>query len=717
MDPNMKTNLAHIFPLLLRLAQMQGESLDRLALKSELDRLSETTLSATQALNALHEALRLRRPRWIRSTAVDPAVVPCLMYNANEGWRILRGKNAQGAWVTQWFDLDSHQWIEEQLEELTSWQVAKLKLAQPFDFSSSVVFGLIKRELFSTPSSWVGGTVAGLMINLIALTASFYSMQVYDRVVPTAASQTLWVLTIGVLAAIVFEMVTKWIRSLIYEDMVERLDQRLSRDVFTRFLAVRLDQMPSSVGSLASQLKGYETVRGFLMALCSHAMVDFPFAFVFIATVAMIGGWLAVIPLIFFCVSLLCGLIYRNKVDALSQKATAANNFKTGLLVESIEGAETIKSGQGGWRMLSKWMDTTDEARTYEMQIKRIGDNAQIFSAGMQQFAYVLIVAMGALQISRGELTMGGMIACSILSGRILGPVSTLPSLLIQWAHSKSALQGLDRLWALEDDHHGQEQSVVLSKIQGRYQLEKVSSHYGGTAALNIENLTISPGDRIGVLGPIGAGKTTLLRLLSGMYKPQSGSVKIDGIDITHISKPVLAEKIGYLQQEGRLFAGTLRENLVLGLMDPGDDVIMDAARKTGLHLVLAAHPKGLHQVIHEGGTGLSSGQRQLVNITRVFLRQPSIWLLDEPTSSVDSQLEHQLIAALANVLKPTDVLVVVTHKPDVLKLVNRIVVIANRQIVVDGPRDTVLKQLSVPRHENPPPAHSAGPSHQEPLA
>jgi ATP-binding cassette subfamily C protein LapB len=717
MDSNVKNDMGQVFPLLLRLAQMQGESLDRLALKGELDRLNGTALSATQTLNALHDALRLRKPRWIQSSDVDPAVVPCLMYNAGEGWRILRGKNAQGEWVTQWFDLASHQWIEAQLEELASWQIAKLKLAQPYDFSSSAVFGLIKRELFSTPSSWLGGTVAGLMINLIALTASFYSMQVYDRVVPTAASQTLWVLTIGVLAAIAFEMVTKWVRSLIYDDMVERLDQKLSRDVFARFLAVRLDQLPSSVGSLASQLKGYETVRGFLMALCSHAMVDFPFAFIFIATVAMIGGWLAVIPLIFFCVSLLCGLFYRKKVDALSQKATAANNFKTGLLVESIEGAETIKSGQGGWRMLSKWLDTTDEARNYEMQIKRISDNAQILSAGLQQFAYVLIVAMGALQISSGELTMGGMIACSILSGRILGPVSTLPSLLIQWAHSKSALQGLDRLWALEDDHHGQEQSVVLHKIQGRYQLEKVTSHYGGTAALNIENLTISPGDRIGVLGPIGAGKTTLLRLLSGMYKPQSGSVKIDGIDIAHISKPVLAEKIGYLQQEGRLFAGTLRENLVLGMMDPGDDVIMDAARKTGLHLVLTAHPKGLHQIIHEGGTGLSSGQRQLVNLTRVFLRQPSIWLLDEPTASVDSQLEQQLIVALANVLKPTDVLVAVTHKPDVLKLVNRIVVVANRQIVVDGPRDTVLKQLSVPRQENPSSAQRAGHSHQEPLA
>jgi ATP-binding cassette subfamily C protein LapB len=714
MDMKATDLMRQLLPLLLRLAQMQGEPVDRLALQGELDKLADAQLPAVDTLDALMAALRLRKPRWIPSRAVDPAVVPCLIHRSGEGWRLLRGKNAQGQWVTLWFDFDSHQWIEAQLDELSSWQVAKLKLAQPFEFASSAVFNLIKRELFSNRASWLGGAVAGLMINLIALGTSFYSMQVYDRVVPTAASQTLWVLTIGVLIAIVFEMVTKWIRSLIYEDLVERLDQKLARDVYARFLAVRLDQLPSSVGSLASQLKGYETVRGFLMALSSHVMVDFPFAFVFMVTVGMVGGWLGVIPVVFFAVSLLSGLVYRRKVDALSHKATAASNFKTGLLVESIEGAETIKSGQSGWRMLSKWMDTTDEARTLEVQIKRISDNAQNLSAGMQQIAYVLMVAVGALQISRGELSMGGMIACSILSGRILGPVASLPSLLIQWSHTKSSLQGLDRLWALEDDHHGQEQAVVLQKIQGRYQLDKVVSSYAGATALSIEQLSIAPGDRVGVLGPIGAGKTTLLRLLSGMYKPQSGTVKLDGIDLAHISKPVLAERIGYLQQDGRLFAGTLRENLVLGMMDPGDDVILEAARKTGLHLVLAAHPKGLHQMIHEGGTGLSSGQRQLVNLTRVFLRQPSIWLLDEPTSSVDSQLEQQIIATLANVLKPTDILVVVTHKPDVLKLVNRIVVVANRQIVVDGPRDAVLKQLSAPRPDTSAPSNGVGRSNQE---
>jgi ATP-binding cassette subfamily C protein LapB len=215
--------------------------------------------------------------------------------------------------------------------------------------------------------------------------------------------------------------------------------------------------------------------------------------------------------------------------------------------------------------------------------------------------------------------------------------------------------------------------------------------------------LVIKPGEKVAVMGPVGAGKTTLLRLLSGMYKPQAGRIKLDGVDISHISKPVLAEQVGYLQQEGRLFAGTLRENIVLGLDDPGDQVILDVSKRTGFfQAVINAHPLGLMQPIFEGGLGLSGGQRQLANLTRVFLRQPKIWLLDEPTASLDKQLEIWVLQALRQTLKAQDTFVVVTHKPDLLALVDRIVVVANHQIVMDGPRDDVLKNLQPPAQTRP---------------
>jgi ATP-binding cassette subfamily C protein LapB len=346
--------------------------------------------------------------------------------------------------------------------------------------------------------------------------------------------------------------------------------------------------------------------------------------------------------------------------------------------------------------------------------MRRVSEYSQFLAAAFQQVSYVLLVAIGALQISRGELTMGGLIACSILSGRVLGPVAALPDRLVQWAHTRSALQGLDRIWTLQDDHHGQEQAISPQTVKGHYTFEKVAASYGQGQALAIAELQIRPGEKVGVLGPIGAGKTTFLRLLSGMYKPQAGIVKMDGLDLAHISKPVLAERVGYLQQEGRLFAGTLRENLILGLIDPGDEVILEAARTTGLmQSVIAAHPQGLQQAIYEGGSGLSSGQRQLVNLTRVFLRRPRIWLLDEPTASMDGALEQHIIGALAKSLQSEDVLVVVTHKPELLRLVNRIIVVANHQIVMDGPKDAVLQRLSAGRQAGAPAGAAPGPNAQ----
>jgi ATP-binding cassette subfamily C protein LapB len=313
----------------------------------------------------------------------------------------------------------------------------------------------------------------------------------------------------------------------------------------------------------------------------------------------------------------------------------------------------------------------------------------------------VLLVAVGALLVSRSELTMGALIACSILAGRVLAPVAMIPSQMVLWAHTRAALQGLDQLWALQDDHHGQDAPVVVAQLRGDYRFEAVAASYGASKALSVPKLQIAAGEKVGVLGPVGAGKTTLLRLMSGLYKPQQGRILLDDIDLAHIAKPALADHLGYVQQDGRLFAGTLRDNLILGQIDPGDDAILHAARRTGLlQTVITVHPKGLQQEIFEGGSGLSGGQRQLVNLTRAFLRAPSVWLLDEPTASMDRSLELQVTRALQAALKPQDTLVLVTHKAEMLALVDRVIVIAGQQIVMDGPKAQVLLQLNAPAME-----------------
>jgi ATP-binding cassette subfamily C protein LapB len=682
---------------LSRLAALQRDNVDRLALQEAVAAASDnagdnaSTGDPVVALAIVTQHLQLRAARW--RTHPDAADLPALIANNSGQWRVLRGQTASGQWLTE--DFNGQQWQESPLGDLGNWRVANLRLQPPYRASQSPVLRLIIDELLTHKGLLAEAAVGGLLLAFFGILVSFYSMQVYDRVIPAGATQTLLVLTLGIVLAICLEWAARHFRSRLYERLIDQVDQRLARHVYLRFLAIRIDQLPASVGGLAAQLRGYESVRGFLVAVTSQLLVDAPFALIFVIIIAAIAGPLALIPFLFFAVALTVGLMQAGRVQALTSRSHASANFKTGLLVETIEAAEIIKSSQGGWRMLGRWLTSADEARDIDLSMRRIAEHSQHLAAALQQASYVALIAIGALLVSRGELTMGGLLACSILSGRILGPVVMAASQLVAWGQTKAALQGLDAIWKLEDDHHGESSPVQLEQVRGDYRLEDIDMKLAGKSALVVKQLQIRPGEKIGVLGPVGAGKTTLLRLLSGMYKPQAGRVWLDGIDLAQIAKPLLAEHIGYLPQEGRLLAGTLRDNLVLGILDPGDEAILAAARLTGLFdAVIATHPKGLDQAIFEGGSGLSGGQRQLVNATRVFLRRPHIWLLDEPTAHLDRAAELRLISALESSVCSDDTLILVTHKPEMLQRVERILVIANQQVLLDGPRDAVLARL-----------------------
>lgn len=676
---------------LLRLAALQREAVDRLALQEAVAATEGQT--AKEQLATVADHLQVRPAHVLDHP--DAAALPALMAAPDGRWGILRSRNAAGQWVVDWFNSDTKRWQEVAQHDHPNHLIATLRLLPPYRAIHSPVLRMTLDEVLAHKNLLAEAAVGGVLVAFLGLLTSFYSMQVYDRVIPTGATQTLLVLTLGVLVAISLEYIAKRVRSHLYDRLIDQVDRRLARTVYLRFLGIRLDQMPASVGTLAGQLRGYESVRSFLVTATTHLAVDAPFAVIFLLVIASIAGSLALIPLLFLCVSLSLGLMQAGRIRQLATRNQAAANRKTGLLVESVEAAEIIKSGQGGWRMLGRWLTSTDESRDHELQMRRLNEGNQYRALALQQTAYTLLIAFGALLASKGELTMGGLIACSMLSGRVLGPVNQMGQLISSWANVKAALQGLDALWKLEDDHHGQEQPVHLDQLRGQYRFENVAVNLRGRPVLKIDQLQISAGQKIGVLGPIGAGKTTFLRLLSGMYKPSEGRIWLDDADLAHLSKPLLAEHMGYLPQDGRLVSGTLLDNLLLGLVDPGDEVVLQAAKTTGLYdSVIANHPSGLQQEIPEGGTGLSGGQRQLVNLTRVFLRQPKIWLLDEPSASLDRGLEQRLIGALKQALKPTDTLVLVTHKPEMLQLVDRVIVVAKNQIVQDGPRDAVLARM-----------------------
>lgn len=630
----------------------------------------------------------------------DPARLPVLSWVPKLGWCIVRNLTPQGHWV-----LDV-QGVVKTIPADEDLPCARLTLTIEQSNAKDRPAYRLFRDIFNAQRKiFMEAGAAGVVTNLLALGTSLYSMQVYDRVIPTQGYSTLWVLTIGVGIAMIFDLVIKVARSHLMESAIKTMDSHLARQIFARFLNLRLDQLPSTVGSLSGQLRGFETIRSFLSAKTLYLFIDAPFGLFFILMIAVIGSPLAaLVPLFFLCFAVAFGFVMREKIDAHALSSSDAANKKTGVLVEAIEGAETIKSGGGSWKMLSKWIDVSDEAMKHDMILRSITEKSSYVSGLLQQVSYVGLIAAGAYLAAEGHMTMGSLIACSILSGRAMAPVAQIPGLMVQAAHARAALKNLEAVFALERDNHEVDRPVMPEKLRGHYILERVRFAYQGMQkALVIPSLAIQPGEKIGLIGPIGAGKSTLLRILTGMYRANEGRVLIDGLDIHQVSRQFLGERIGYLQQDHRLFSGTLRENLLIGIPDPGDEVIRNIAEKTGLLAIIANHPKGLDLPIAEGGKGLSGGQRQLLAFTRLLLSKPDVWLLDEPTASMDSVTEQRCMTLLIEAIQPSDTVVLVTHKQHLLRMVNRLICIVNHQILLDGPRDEVIQKLAASANKQAP--------------
>jgi ATP-binding cassette subfamily C protein LapB len=678
---------------LLAMAREQRFALDEVKLQGAL--LAVSADRATGLTPALVEQVCLQSG-WLGVRALSvPARerLPLLVHSHTHGWGML----TQGLHGDEWLLVLPGQPSQHVgAADLTC--VLRLLTPQPGVAGANGNFeSQIKRGLQSFRGPISESIVASLMVNLLAVVVSFFSMQVYDKVIPTRSTETLVALLGGVLMLILFEWLMKWARSKVMDRAVVGLDSRLGREIFERLLSVRLDQMPASVGSLASQLRGYEQVRNFYTASTLFALVDVPAAIIFLLVIAWIASpWMAVVPLTVATLALVVGLMFRRRVQQLAAEGQREVNMKTGMLVETVEGAETIKSTHGGWTFLAKWIDVCNKTIANDLKMRHTSESLQYFMASMQQISFVLLISLGAVLVIDGGVTMGGLIACSILGGRVLSAVMMVPNLMVQHAHARVAMQGVEGLYKLETDLIPGVQPLTPSVLRGNYLLEDVSFAYGkAPPAVAIKRLAISPGERIGILGTVGSGKSTLLRMVAGLYRPTQGRVLIDGLDVSHVARETMSRHVCYVQQDHRLFEGTLRQNLLIGLPNPGDDAIKAAMMQTGLLDQVASHPMGLDLPISEGGRGLSGGQKQLLVFTRMVLAQPKVLLLDEPTASMDGGTEMRCLNALVSPQLASSTLLLVTHKPSVLSVVNRVIVVSRGQIVMDGPRDAVLAQLT----------------------
>jgi len=682
-----------------RLAQMQGSSIDMLSLNASASAL-EQPLPPIQTLPFMCQRMGLSKPKLVGKP--DRVHLPMLCHTPELGWGVVVDRNPLGLWIVM--TPKGAQMLEDTYLKDS---VAILRLGPKVDLGFSfgffgkkndqlTFFSHVQDALHLYRYELIEACVASAFIGFLALATSLFSMQVYDRVIPTRSEYTLIILSLGVLLSILIELAMKYARSHLMDYVIVGLDNRLSREIFNRLLQLRVDQIPASVGSLAGQMRGYEQVRGFYTASTLFTLIDLPLAVIFIVVIMFVASpWVAVVPLIFGGVALFIGFSIRKNIMGQAKEGAALSNMKTGLLVEAVEGIETIKAGSGGWKFLSRWISVNGKTIESDLKMRGATESVGYLSATVQQISYASLVVSGSLVVMQGHMTMGALIASSILSGRILAPIMAIPGLLLQHAHAQAALEGLEKLYTLKTDHHGTDRPLVPSQIYGHYVLSDIKFAYSDNPpALVLPKLEIHPKERIAILGPIGAGKSTLLRLLSGLYHPQHGRVLLDNLDLAHIDRQVISQYVGYLQQDHRLFQGTLRENLLIGLPDPGDDALLNAMRRTGMDRFVASHPKGLDRAIMEGGKGLSGGQKQLVAFTRLVLCSPSVMLLDEPTATMDDEQERRCLQVLAQEAQAGKSMVIVTHKPSVLPLVTRIIVIAGNSIVLDGPRDAVLQQI-----------------------
>jgi ATP-binding cassette subfamily C protein LapB len=612
-----------------------------------------------------------------------------------EQLKLLRGKQ-NGEYIAEASDWKVDSVSEEDLAE---GQVIQLLVHQDQSLQAEMA-GFSAKDWFVYAARKRRGVFfeaifATFVLSTFGIMSALYTMQVYDRVVPTKGFSTLWVLTIGVFIAIFFELIMKLVRSHLVDKASKAIDLELSAVFFSKALAIRSDCRPQTVGTFASQIRHFESVRNFMTSSALFILADAPFALIFILVIYIIAGPVAFVPLLMIPVGLLIGLAMKGPIERYTAESMEESNKKNGLLIEAIDGVESVKAASAEWKLEDRWRELTKTITATDLKSKLLTAFSTSSTQSIQQLSYVGIVAAGAYSIVNGNLTMGGLIACSIISGRALTPLAQMPSMIVQWKHAKIALDVLDGIMALPSEREHQ-RLVVPDNCNGQIKLNQVAFAYEENAPqVTVEKLAFKPGDRVAVLGAVGSGKSTLIKILSGLYQPQQGGVFLDDMDMSLVANEFVREQIGYLPQEVRLFNGTLRENLVLGLPSMSDTQILKAAALTGLDQAIQNHPSGLEINISEGGKGLSGGQRQLVGLTRLLLARPKVMLLDEPTASMDTRLEEFVMNQLFEQLPDDSVIVLATHKAGVLKHVNRIVVMDSGRVTLDGPKQEVLDYLA----------------------
>ncbi|WP_169777362.1 type I secretion system permease/ATPase [Campylobacter mucosalis] len=538
--------------------------------------------------------------------------------------------------------------------------------------------------------------LASFVISLFVLATPIFTMNVYDRVVPNNAVETLWVLALGVSIVYGIDLFLKFVRSYFLEVAGKKSDIIMSSLIFERVMDMKFNNRPKSVGSFANNLRDFDTIRNFFSSASLAAIVDLPFAVIFLLVTYFIGGYLVFVPMVTIMIILGYTFSIKTPLQKAIKSTSEASAKKSGILIESLNALETIKTLGASGHVQWNWEEATGEIANRSIKSKMITTSITTITAFLVQLNTIAIIVIGVYMIKDMSLTMGGLIASVMLSSRAIAPMGQVAALVANFEQTKVAYESLNNIMNMPVERPEGKKFVRRNSFEGRIEFKNVSFTYPDTTkgSLDRVNFVINTGERVAIIGRNGSGKTTIQKLILGLYSPTEGSVLIDNIDINQIDPADLRRNIGYVPQDILLFKGTVRENIVQKAPYVDDMQIIKAAKLSGVDEYVNAHPLGFDMPVLERGDGISGGQRQSIALARAFLLDTSIMILDEPTNSLDNTVENKLKANLKTYMAGKT-MILVTHKTSLLDLVDRIMVIDNGKILLDGPRDDVLAKLS----------------------
>ena len=534
--------------------------------------------------------------------------------------------------------------------------------------------------------------IAAILINIFVIFVPLFTMNVYDRVLPNKAVDTLWVLLVGIVFVLIFDFILKLLRAYFIEQAGKRADIRMSSKIFDQLLNIKLDVKPSSTGMFVSRLQSFESVREFFTTATITAFVDLPFVILFVIIIFYIGGPLGYISLFTMLIAVAFAWFMQKPLKKTILNSAKEEQIKQTVLTETVTGLEIIKSVRAQNRMRTHWEKSISQTSYYGNKAHYLSQVVNYFVGLISQLSGVIIVAGGVFLASEGSITMGAIIAAMMLNSRVIGPVSQIVGMIIRLDRTLLSLNNIDEIMKMPVERENNRKYLSRPNLDGNIVFKDVNYSYKEQKfdVLKNINLTIKKGEKVGIIGKIGSGKSTLAKLLLNLYEPTKGSVLVDNTDIRQIDPVDLRRAIGYVPQEPFLFMGSIKDNITIGEQYATDEQILKASLISGVHDFLGKHEKGYDLIVGERGEGLSGGERQAVTLARAILSNPNILVLDEPTNMMDELSENQFKKKLIDIIKDKTV-IIITHKPSLLSLVDRLIVIEDGKIIADGPKEKII--------------------------